>query len=171
MKKLILSTALIFIAVMQMKAQSPYISMPDATAAGGFIYNGIITKYALINQPAFNWYGSSQAGYTAPANVVAAMTAAKDKVTYMVFGGTWCSDTQFILPKFFKLQEASGTPDANISLIGVDRQKHSVGNMASTFGITNVPTIIVLKNGKETGRIVEYGTTGKWDEELAGLLK
>ncbi len=38
------------------------------------------------------------------------------------------------------------------------------------MGITNVPTIIVLKNGKEVGRVVEYGASGKWDEELASLL-
>jgi hypothetical protein len=27
-----------------------------------------------------------------------------------------------------------------------------------------------MKEGKEKGRIVEYGKTGKWDEELASLL-
>lgn len=152
-------------------AQSPYTTMPDANHKDGLIYNGIITKYALINQPVFTWYGSSQTIYNPPADVVTAMTNAKDKVKYLLFGGTWCEDTQFVLPKFFKLQEQSGVPDADISFIAVDRQKKSLGNVASVFNITNVPTIIVLKDGKEVGRVVEYGKTGKWDEELAGLLK
>jgi hypothetical protein len=30
--------------------------------------------------------------------------------------------------------------------------------------------VILMKNGKETGRVVEYGKTGKWDKELAGIL-
>jgi len=30
---------------------------------------------------------------------------------------------------------------------------------------------IVMKDGKEVGRVVEYGKTGKWDVELAELLK
>jgi hypothetical protein len=29
----------------------------------------------------------------------------------------------------------------------------------------------VMKNGMEVGRVVEYGKTGKWDLELAELLK
>ncbi len=152
-------------------AQTPYTTMPDAKHKNGLIYNGIITKYALINQPAFNWYGSSQSIYNPPANVLSAMKDAKDKVKYLLFGGTWCEDTQFVLPKFFKLQEQSGVPDADISFIAVDREKKSLGNVASVFNITNVPTIIVLKDGKEVGRVVEYGKKGKWDEELADLLK
>ena len=38
------------------------------------------------------------------------------------------------------------------------------------MNITNVPTIIVMKNGKEIGRVVEYGKTGKWDKELAEIV-
>ena len=156
---------------MSTQAQTPYTVSPDPNHKDGLIYNGIISKYALINQPAFNWYGTSQTNYKTPAEVVSAMTAAKDKIKYMVFGGTWCEDTQFVLPKFFKLQEAAGIPDTDVSFVAVDRQKKSIGNVATVFGITNVPTIIVMKDGKEVGRVVEYGKTGKWDAELSGLLK
>ena len=99
------------------------------------------------------------------------MEAAKDKVQFILFGGTWCDDTQFVLPKFFKLQELSGFPDNSVSFFGVNRAKQTLGNMAAAFKIINVPTIIVMKDGKEVGRVVEYGKTGKWDVELAELLK
>jgi hypothetical protein len=39
------------------------------------------------------------------------------------------------------------------------------------MNITNVPTIIVMKNGKEVGRVIEYGTIGKWDKELSDIVK
>ena len=171
MKKTIIFLSILFCTAMTVTAQSTYTTMDDPSKAGGFIYNGIITKYALQNQPSFTWYADNQKAYTAPASLMDGMKAQKDAVSYLIFGGTWCGDTQNILPKFFKAQEAAGVADSKISFIGVDRQKKSIGNMASVMGITNVPTIIVLKNGKEVGRVVEYGTTGKWDEELGGLLK
>jgi hypothetical protein len=34
----------------------------------------------------------------------------------------------------------------------------------------NVPTIIVLKDGKEIGRVVEYGKTGMFDKELGEII-
>ena len=57
-----------------------------------------------------------------------------------------------------------------ITLFGVNREKNSLGNIAKAFNITNVPTIIVMQDGKEVGRVVEYGKTGKWDKELAAIL-
>jgi thioredoxin-like negative regulator of GroEL len=42
--------------------------------------------------------------------------------------------------------------------------------LSEAFGITNVPTIIVMKNGKEVGRVVEYGHTGLFDKDLAEIL-
>ncbi|MFZ1529441.1 MAG: thioredoxin family protein [Ferruginibacter sp.] len=152
-------------------AQTPYISYEDPTHKGVIILNGLISKYAITNNPAFNWYANSQNSYTPPAVVLNAMEAAKGKVHFIIFGGTWCEDTQFILPKFFKLQELSGFSDDAISLIGVSREKKSLGNLTSVFKITNVPTIIVMKDGKELGRVVEYGKSGQWDKELGELLK
>ncbi len=157
-------------------------SFGNANAQAGFtstiddknvtILNGIISKNDVAENAAFkNWYPANQASYKADTAIINALANAKDKVQYVVFGGTWCEDTQSILPKFFKLQEESGTSENNISFYGVDRTKKTLGNLTAAFKITNVPTIIVMKDGKEIGRVVEYGKTGKWDAELAALVK
>ncbi len=168
MKKNIVITVTILFAYTYTKAQSPYTATIDNNVT---IFNGIITKYALENTKAFDvWYLPNQKPYTATAEVVTAMEKSVDKVKFIVFGGTWCEDTQAILPKFFKLQTVSNIPDKNISFFAVDRQKKIIGNLTDAFNITNVPTIIVMKDGKEIGRVVEYGKTGKWDVELAELV-
>ena len=170
MKNVLLITMLTVMLTKNAAAQTPYTSTVDDKKVT--ILNGIITKYALENNEAFkSWYPSNQQSYTPPVAVVNAMEAVKDKVQYVIFGGTWCGDTQFILPKFFKLQTQAGVADKSISFFGVDRQKTTLGNLNAAFGITNVPTIIVMKNGTELGRVVEYGKTGKWDEELATILR
>jgi hypothetical protein len=36
--------------------------------------------------------------------------------------------------------------------------------------IINVPTFIVLRDGQEVGRVVEYGNTGNIEKELAAIV-
>jgi thiol-disulfide isomerase/thioredoxin len=171
MKNIFLA-AFLMISVQPVFAQSPYISFPDPQNPKAHILNGIISKYALINDSTFNWYNSSQAIYNPSAEYKTAMAnAAAANVKLVIFGGTWCEDSHFILPKFFKLQEQSNFPDQNISFFAVDRNKKTIGGITDAFKITNVPTIIVMKDGKEVGRVVEYGKTGQWDKELVELLK
>ena len=169
MKKFLVFVMMSFI-FKNANAQTPYTSSVDDRNVT--ILNGIVTKYAIENNKVFaGWYGPNQSTYKPEAATLNAMEAAKGKVQFVVFGGTWCEDTQNILPKFFKLQELSGVSDNAVSFFAVDRKKHTLGNLNDAFKITNVPTIIVMKDGKEMGRVVEYGKTGKWDKELADMIK
>ena len=135
------------------------------------LLKGLVDKYIIQKDTAYgSWYKSSQSIFKPDTSMLGAMQRTKSKVKFVLFGGTWCDDTQFILPKFFKLQEMSGVADSAITFFAVNRAKKSLANIADAFNIINVPTIIVMKDGKEAGRIVEYGSTGKWDKELAELL-
>jgi thiol-disulfide isomerase/thioredoxin len=151
-------------------AQTNYTSEDDPKQPGAFLYKGRITHYLLANTPAFGWYATGQSAFKPSVSFLNALESARGKVRFLIFGGTWCEDTQSILPKFFKAQTAAGFPDSDLTFYAVDRSKKTIGNEAQTYAITNVPTIIVLRDGKEIGRVVEYGKTGKWEEELIGLL-
>lgn len=153
------------------KGQTPYERLKDPNQPSVIMIKGWMTKYLLANDPAFGWYAPAHDGYKADSTVVLDMTAGVGKVQLFVFGGTWCDDSQYILPRFFKLQELSGLPDSAISFFGVDRNKKTLGGISEALQVTNVPTFIVFRNGKEAGRVVEYGTTGKWEAELATLIK
>ncbi|MFN8242595.1 MAG: thioredoxin family protein [Ferruginibacter sp.] len=152
-------------------SQAQYELTPDPKHPEQHIMRGIINKYLLQNDETYKWYASSQTGYKPDTATLNAFEKARGKFQFILFGGTWCEDTQTILPKFFKLQEMTGVEDTAISFFGVNRAKKTLSSLADAFNITNVPTIIVMKDGKELGRVVEYGKTGKWDKELAELLK
>lgn len=171
MKKFFLMLCIALSWITAAEAQTPYTSGKDDGHPGETVLKGVISKYILENDPSFNWYASNQKSYKPDIAVLNAMEAAKNKFQFVVFGGTWCEDTQFILPKFFKLQEQAGVADKDISFFGVNREKQTLGNVAAAFKIINVPTIIVMKDGKEIGRVVEYGKTGKWDKELADIMQ
>ncbi len=159
-----------FIANSVLFAQAQYEITTDPKHPEVKIFRGIVNKYLIENETTFNWMKSAKIGYKPDTATINAFERSKGKVQFVVFGGTWCEDTQNILPKFFALQEKSGVPDNTISFFGVNREKKSLASITEAFNIKNVPTIIIMKNGVEKGRVIEYGKTGNWDKELAQIL-
>ena len=137
---------------------------------GNKMLKGTINRALLENDTAFAWFKESmQYGKPDDAAVIA-FQQNKSKFTMLIFGGTWCEDTQNLLPKFYKLVDKSGYLETRITLIAVDRQKTALNNLHTTYNIVNVPTFIVLKNGKEVGRVVEYGK-GDVVKELGEIVR
>lgn len=134
------------------------------------VLKGTISKELLEADTAYTWYADNEKGYTPPADVVASIQKQKDSVQFLVFMGTWCEDSHHIIPKFFRLMEAAGISSRQITLIGVDRQKKTHGHLTEALHVTRVPTIMIMKNGREMGRVVEYGKYGLFDKELGSIL-
>lgn len=137
---------------------------------GEKILKGIISRDLLENDTAFKWYAVNSKGYTPHDLAVSAIKNYGDSIRLIVFMGTWCEDSHVIIPRLFNLLDAAAFSRERISLIGADRQKKTLGFLAEGLNIINVPTILIMKNGKEVGRIVEYGRYGIWDKELGELI-
>jgi thiol-disulfide isomerase/thioredoxin len=138
--------------------------------SGRKILKGIINRDLLAKDSSFKWFRQQQEGYAPSADIVSGIKSKAGDIQYLVFGGTWCGDTRFLLPKFYSLLDTAGITEDHITLVGVDYSKKAIGNLAEAFNIQRVPTFIVLKDGKEVGRVVEYGTTGQWDKELSEIV-
>jgi thiol-disulfide isomerase/thioredoxin len=122
----------------------------------------------IENDPEFAWFKQNMKGNADVAAVTAFQNNAS-KFKMVVFGGTWCHDTQNLLPIFYRLAEKSGYPEKNITLLGVDRAKTTVEDLHTKYAVTRVPTFIVIHEGKEVGRVVEYGS-GNIEKDLAALV-
>ena len=132
---------------------------------------GIISRQVLLaDTVSSKWYADGLKGFNVRTDAKEALEKNKDSVRLLVFIGTWCEDSHFILPKLYATCDAAGFPEKNITLIGVDRNKTTLGNLTETLNVKNVPTIIVFKNGKELGRVVEYGKYGMFDKDLAEII-
>lgn len=171
MKKIILLICSSLIVTLTCDAQLQYQVLTDSTEHNAKMLRGIIDKSDLTSDTAFSWYAESQRIYPHPDSAaVAAFRNNKDSIYFLIFGGTWCMDTHFVLPKFYKIEEAAGFPEDHVTVFAVDHHMSTIGNMARVMHVRNTPTIIVLKDGKELGRLVEYGKTGMWDKELAAII-
>jgi thiol-disulfide isomerase/thioredoxin len=124
----------------------------------------------LLKDTSFKWYAENQQTYKPNSYAIDGLQKNKDSIQLLVFMGTWCDDSHYIIPKFYALVDAAGFPEYHITLIGVDRKKTTLSHLAEALDIKNVPTIMVMKNGKEMGRVVEYGKSGMFDKDLGDIL-
>ncbi|MBI1221159.1 MAG: hypothetical protein GC180_01035 [Bacteroidetes bacterium] len=75
--------------------------------------------------------------------------------SFRVYLGCWCSDSEHLIPIFRSLCDAAHIPETRVRYFNLDLDKVSPSGIEKQDRIEYLPTIIVLKNGKETGRIVE----------------
>lgn len=72
-----------------------------------------------------------------------------DKPVLVDFWAPWCAPCRMIAPVVEELaQEVSGT--AYVGKINVDEQ----GELAQTYHVSSIPTLILFKNGQEVARTV-----------------
>lgn len=168
MKKIFILAIVLFSTLTGVFSQGQFEVLPDQN--GGKILKGIIPIDILEKDPAFKWFTDNRKGYTPYESGLAGLKKNADSVQLLVFMGTWCEDSHFVIPRLFSLIDQSGFSKDRVTLIGVDRTKKTGGHLTEALNIVNVPTILVMKNGKETGRVIEYGPDGLFDKELGKIL-
>lgn len=134
------------------------------------ILKGLLNRSIIESDTTFKWFKNNYSLGRVDAAAVEAFKKKGSQIQMVIFGGTWCEDTQNLLPQFYRLADNANYPDSSITLIGVDRNKKTLDNLSDAFHITNVPTFIVMKDGKEIARVVEYGKYGKIDKELGEIV-
>lgn len=166
MKKIIL----LFLSAIFMNMTQAQLYDVIADRDNSKMFRGFITESILKTDSSCKWYSEAQDIYTPKEKVVSTVKQNKDSISFLIFLGTWCEDSHYVVPRIMKILDAAAFPKDKITFVAVDRNKKDLTHLAETLHITNVPTIIAYKNGKELGRVVEYGATGRFDEEVAALL-
>lgn len=166
MKLLLYTLSLLFMSTLSYaQAESNYEKLDDDEA--GFVYKGTCT-FADINALG-NFRKSKADDYIPDAASLAVLK--KDLAEYKIicFLGTWCEDSQEQLPVLYKVLSESGYPVQSVQLYAVDRDKKTLHGENETYKIELVPTIILLKDGKEAGRIVE-SSKASIEKDLVAII-
>ena len=87
-----------------------------------------------------------------------------------VFLGTWCGDSRREVPRLWSaIDAAGGMVPFKVTYIAVDRDKKDPAGEAAKSDVRYVPTLIVSRDGREVGRIVETSPHGV-EADLLALL-
>ncbi len=89
--------------------------------------------------------------------------------TFYIFGGSWCTDTKTHLPRIMKILRLASVPPGDTHLYGVDRAKRDPSGTAKRWNIKRIPTVIILSQGREIGRIVENPKIS-WEDDILHIL-
>jgi len=119
------------------------------------VFSGPITFKDLEGEPTFTWFTEGRENYKLRKKQISYLRDKLKKYNMVVFMGTWCGDSHEIIPKLQRVLMETGYPMSKYTMYGVDRSKTSKDAGEKKYNITLVPTIILLRDGKEIGRITE----------------
>jgi thiol-disulfide isomerase/thioredoxin len=164
---LVCSVILWSCASSKLNNQQNYKEVPDSLTK---VLRGIVNRQILESDTSFAWFKENARYGEADISAVAALKKNGAKCSFVVLFGTWCHDSQNLVPKFYRLMDAGGIPDSKITLIALDRKRTTVQDLQIKYQLKAVPTFIVLVDGKEVGRVLEHGKTGYMEKELGEII-
>ena len=108
--------------------------------------------------------------YEANVQAVASIKSIDKDTTVTLAFGTWCPDSKNYVPRLLKALSDAGNDKIQVKLIGIDNQFREPIDAVQPRRITNVPTVIVERGGREIDRIVETPAAATMEEDLAAIL-
>ena len=133
-------------------AQSEYETSKDEN--GSLVFKGEIRFDDLEKEPSFVWFKNFNSYKPDEAAIAFLKQNLKDHELVVVMG-TWCEDSHNLIPKLYQVLTLSNYPMDKLKLVGVDRGKDALNGEKGKYNIERVPTIIILKDNREVGRMVE----------------
>jgi hypothetical protein len=167
-----ISILFILLSTLTMQAQNAvFKTLPDPKAEGSNMLVGQITINDIRKDGTCAWFDKGFTAYKPDSTIIKTLQLRIKDYTITLMVGTWCEDTQLLLPQFYKTMDACNYPIAKIEMLGTDRQKHALNIEHLLLRVEHVPTIIINKGPREIGRIVETISSPSIEAELLQMIE
>lgn len=114
---------------------------------------GKIQMKQLTSDSAFAWFYTGVNRYDANANMVNYIKTNKDKIQLVALVNTTDDASKKLLPAFYKVMILASVPEESIHLYGADNSGTTGDTVADGYKVKKLPVILVMRDGKEEGRI------------------
>lgn len=167
MRKLFL-IALLFIGMDQLQAQD-FVREQDKKTEK-VLLRGKISFNDIKDESTMKWLQEGADKYEPNPEIIEQLKRMWGNYRFIVFVGTWCSDTKDLLPKFYKTLQMAEIPMDAVEMYAVDRNKQALNLEATFYNIQNVPTFIVNHQHRELGRVVE-NAKNSIEQDLLSIIE
>ncbi len=116
---------------------------------------GDITFKDIEKETAYKWLPAGEKNYEPNTYIVEQLKKVLPNYRFVVFMGTWCEDTQMLLPQYYKTMKEANFDFNALIMYGVNRNKEALNIEHKLYNISRVPTIIIMQQFREVGRITE----------------
>lgn len=130
---------------------------------------GYFKKEDLMQKPHSAWFNAGYKHYKPKAKALKIIQENIHDYEIKLIMGTWCADSQYEVPKFYKLLDITGFDQDKLQAYAVDEYKVAGDKVADSYDVELVPTIIFYKDGKEVNRFVEYAVDNL-EEDIAKIV-
>jgi thiol-disulfide isomerase/thioredoxin len=145
---------LLTMATVHLAAAQSYVREKDSKS-GKPCLRGKVTFQEIEDESVNKWLYANANAYEPNDGAIRQLRSIHSPYRFVVFMGTWCSDTHELLPKFYKVLNQADIDLHAVEMYGVNRDKKSLELEHVVYKIERVPTIIVLHQNREVGRITE----------------
>ncbi|RAJ03933.1 hypothetical protein LX64_02810 [Chitinophaga skermanii] len=114
---------------------------------------GKIEMKTLTNDANHAWFYAGINKYQPNDKAVDYLKSNNTKYKIVAITGTTDDNSKKLLPAFYKTMILSSWPDDNIELYAADDKLQTGDNKGQSFKAKKLPTFVVLKEGKEVGRV------------------
>ncbi|WP_147319873.1 thioredoxin domain-containing protein [Chitinophaga silvisoli] len=138
------------------------LSYAQSTAANGRkILKGKIEMKTLMNDSSMAWFYAGVNKYQPNDRMLAYIKDNRGKFTVVAVVGTFDDESRRLLPALYKIMILAGSPDEQIITYGADEKLQTGAQVG--YQAKKLPTFIVVRDGKELGRI-----SGDLEDSLEG---
>lgn len=133
------------------------------------LITGRLNEKLLQTNRNFAWFTSNYSNYTCNASAIAQLAKLGGDIHFIAFGGSWNEGTKTVIPQFYKAIDEAKINRGRVILYFLDRDFRSQQGFEASYGISNLPTLLVLKGNEEIGRISGI-PSNPIEAELADVL-
>lgn len=153
-KSLILLLGIFFIGIFSFQTQAQEKKSQNKKIDAR--YTGELNRSDLMNSPyTSRWFEPRYERYKLDEKAMETIEKNINDFEIVMFMGAWCPDSHREVPRAFKILENAGYDMDELTVYTLNRRMQSAEKFEKDLNITNVPTIIFYKDGKEVNRFVE----------------